>query len=562
MQDNSGNEIYFDISLTRETFDELILDKINESINATRETLQKAGLTSHDIEKIVFVGGPTKYKPLRDKVAFELGIAPSTDVNPMTAVAEGAAIFAESIDWSTQNRTRKSSRGNINAGGNLELGFHFVSRTPNAKTKIVAKVGGKITPGTEFQIDNLDTGWSSGKVVLQDNASIEVLLSKPGENTFKVFIFDTNGGPLKIENTKLVITRTAASVDAIPASHSIGLEVKEKIGGQTTLEYWVREGDQLPKEGTKVYKAAESLKAGTNNSIKFKLWEGDIAESIIDNRFIGMFEIKGSDLEDGVISAGAELVCKYEILDSGNIHLEVSVPSIGGLFNNSRNFYSRQEGQINYSDAAKLVEGQSADTLDKLNSINSKVNDLKLDEARKKLEFAENLDPNEADPEKTKAAMDAVHDAKKLMSLARKEHLSSIRQMELDSLKEYFENAIRKFARPSEETAYENLIRTSQKAIEKGSREFEILTDEMRYKNWQILWRQDWFVVDKFNQYSQQSHLFSDKGTYEKLLIQGNEALASNDMETLRSVTSHLGYIKISSTNEDDIIATSNIISG
>src|SRR3546814_14122598 len=73
--------------------------------------------------------GPTHYKPLRDKVAFELGIAPSTDVNPMTAVAEGAAVFAESIDWAAQNRGRKSARGAISAGGGLDLSFNYIART-------------------------------------------------------------------------------------------------------------------------------------------------------------------------------------------------------------------------------------------------------------------------------------------------------------------------------------------------------------------------------------------------------------------------------------------------
>ena len=45
-----------------------------------------------------FVGGPTNYKPIRDKVCQELGVEGSTEVNPMTAVAEGASLFAESIE--------------------------------------------------------------------------------------------------------------------------------------------------------------------------------------------------------------------------------------------------------------------------------------------------------------------------------------------------------------------------------------------------------------------------------------------------------------------------------
>jgi molecular chaperone DnaK len=126
--------------------------------------MEKAGLSPHDIGRVVFVGGPTQYKPLRDKVAFELGIAASTDVNPMTAVAEGAAVFAESIDWSSQNRGRKSGRGALAAGGGLDLSFNYQARTPDSKAKVVAKVGGKVDDGVEFQVDSLDTGWSSGRV--------------------------------------------------------------------------------------------------------------------------------------------------------------------------------------------------------------------------------------------------------------------------------------------------------------------------------------------------------------------------------------------------------------
>lgn len=562
IQDNSGADVYLDISLSRDRLNDLIASKIEESIGATRDALDKAGLTPHDIERIVFVGGPTNYKPLRDKVAFELGIAPSTDVNPMTAVAEGAAIFAESIDWGTQNRTRKTSRGALSIGGELKLGFNFIARTPDQKAKIIAMVSGGVAAGTEFQIDNLDTGWSSGRMALVDKSVLEVALSKPGENTFKVFIFDANGGPISIQNNKIVITRTAASVDAIPASHSIGLEVKEKLAGKPSIDYLVRDGDQLPKKGRKIYKAAESLKAGSLNSLKFKLWEGDITESISDNRFIGMFEIKGSDIEDGVIAAGSELVCDYEILDSGNIVLEVSVPSIGGLFYSGRNFYSRQEGQIDYSQAAKIVSEQASSALDKLDLISDKVSDPRLDEAKRKLQESSKIRADESDPETTKNAMDQVQDAKRLMSLARKEHLQQIRQIELDTVSRVFNDVIRKYARPTEESACDNLIRTAQRAIDNKSPEFEPLIDELRGKNFQILWRQDWFIADRFKMYAEEPHKFPDTPEYHSLVEEGNKAINMGDVEKLREIVSHLGSMKIYSGDEDDMIASSNIISG
>jgi molecular chaperone DnaK len=560
VRDLAGEEIYLDIGIDRRQFDELIAPKLEESIQAGRETLEKAGLSPHDIERVVFVGGPTHYKPLRDKVAFELGIAPSTDVNPMTAVAEGAAVFAESIDWESQSRGRKSGRGAISAGGRLDLSFNYIARTPDSKAKIVAKLGGQALRGAEFQIDSLDTGWSSGRIALTDGAALELALSKPGENTFKVFVFDANGGPVALSQDKIVISRTAASIDAIPASHSIGVEAREKIGGRMVLDYLVREGDQLPKKGKKVFKAEESLRSGSAGSIKFKLWEGEISDPVNDNRFIGMFEIKRSDIDDGVIAAGAELVCEYEVLDSGNIVLEVTVPSIGGSFHSGRNFYSRQEGQIDYTKASKLVEEQSEHALKRLDEMASKIDDPRLDQAREKLGQAASLKAGESDPETAKQAMDNVQEAKRLLAQARKEHLKEIRQLELDKAVEFFDKAVRKHARPAEESACDNLAKTAQRAIDNNSSDFESHLDELRGKNFMILWRQDWFVIDRFKWLAEDSYLFPDAREHAQLGATGMEALKANDIDKLRNVVAHLDSVRIGSGGEDEMIAGANIV--
>ena len=96
--DLNGEEIYLDIPLQREFYNDLIADRINDTIHAAKDTLSKTGYTPNDIECIVWVGDATHYKPLRDKVSFELGIKGDIlAVDPITAVAEGASIFAESI---------------------------------------------------------------------------------------------------------------------------------------------------------------------------------------------------------------------------------------------------------------------------------------------------------------------------------------------------------------------------------------------------------------------------------------------------------------------------------
>jgi molecular chaperone DnaK len=560
VRDQSGEEIYIDITIDRKRYDGLIASKVEESIQSARETLDKAGLSPHDVERVVFVGGPTHYKPLRDKVAFELGIAPSTDVNPMTAVAEGAAVFAESIDWASQSRGRKSARGAISAGGALDLSFNYIARTPDSKAKIVAKLGSFAPAGIEFQIDSLDTGWSSGRIALKDGASVELNLTKPGDNLFKVFVFDSNGAPVALREDKIVIARTAASIDAIPASHSIGVEARDKVGGRLILDYLVREGDQLPKKGKKSFKAGESLKAGSAGSIKFKLWEGEISDPINDNRFIGMFEINGTDFDDGVIAAGAEMICEFEVLDSGNIILEVSVPSISGSFQSGRNFYSSQEGKLDYTSQAKNIQDQSEQTLQRLDEMASKVDDPRLEQAREKLESAGMIQPGEADPETAKQAMDNVQEAKRLLALTRKEHLKDIRQLELDKAVDFFEKVVRQHARPTEATSFDNLVKTAQRALENNSSDFESHLDDLRGRNFMILWRQDWFVIERFKWLAQDTYLFPDAREHAQLVAVGTEALKANDIDKLRAVVVNLDSIRVGSAGDDDMMAGANIV--
>ncbi len=561
VKDLAGADIYLDIPVTRAQYDSLIAEKLDEAIQAARDTLAKAGLTAHDVGRVVFVGGPTQYKPLRDKVAFELGIAASTDVNPMTAVSEGAAVFAESIDWASQSRGRKVGRGELSSGGGLNLTFNYVARTPDTKARVVAKVAGQAASGAAFQVDSLDTGWSSGRIGLKDGANVDVPLSKPGDNMFKIFVFDGAGGPIALPQDKVTIARTAAQIDAIPASHSIGVEAREKLGGRMVMAYLVREGEPLPKKDKITFRADESLRAGAPGSIKFKLFEGSITEPPTDNRFVGLFEIRGADFSDGVIAKGAELLVEYEVLDSGAIVLDVTVPSIGANFNSGRNFYSRQDGQIDYSNAAKLISDDADKVEARIDAISQKVDDPQLERARDKLRSAK-ADAAKSDPESAKQAMDDVQEAKKLLALARKANLREIRALDLDSCVETFDDIVRKHARPAEESSFDNLAATARRAIANNSGDFESHLREMRGKNWDILARQDWFVIDRFKWLATAPHLFHDSDEHAQLVHAGAAALEGNDIAKLRAIVDHMDGVRISLGGDDQMLVGSNILMG
>lgn len=559
-KDSSGKEMYLDIEFDRPTFEALISSLIDDSINAVRETMEKSNLSAHDIERIVFVGGPTHYKPLRDKVAFQLGIAASTDVNPMTAVAEGAAIFAESIDWSSQSRGRKNTRGSLSADGKLDISFNFVARTPDSKAKIVAKLSGSVLQGSEFQIDSLDTGWSSGKISLKDGASVDVSLPKPGDNHFKVFVFDAAGGPLNLEDNRIVITRTAASIDAIPASSSIGIEILDKIGGRPMLEYLVKKGEPLPKKNKIAFKATESLRPNATNKIRFKIWEGEIKDIPNDNRYVGEFSITGEDFDDGVITAGSDLICEYDILDSGNIVLKVSVPSIGASFD-ARNFYSRQSGEIDYTQASKQISHEAEKLKERLNDYAEKISDPKIEEAFEKLEHASNISEDESDPETSKRAMDNVHDAKKLLAEIRQLNLKEIRQIDLDACVKHFE-PLRELARPTEVSSFDTLAKSAQRSIDNNGTDFESLLSQLKGKVWGVLARQDWFIVDRFKWLAGNVHVFPDKNEHAELVNLGKAAIQANDIDKLRQCVGLMDCLRIDSGSENEMLAAANIVRG
>jgi molecular chaperone DnaK len=538
--DTDKNEIYFDIPLRREDYDALIGPRIADSIDAARETLKGAGLSSRDIGNIVFIGGPTNYAPLRDMVTSGLDIRGSIDVNPMTAVAEGASLFAESIDWGMRTRPRKSGRGIIASGGKFDVAFNYNARTSASRAKIVAKLTGGIPAGCEFQADSLDTGWTSGRVKLADGAAIEAPLSREGENTFRMSVFDPNGLSVNLDANTAAITRTTATIGAIPASHSVSVEVLEKLGGKPTLEYLVRKGDALPRKGKKTFKAAESLRAGSTKTLNFKLWEGEIKDPITDNRPIGVFKISGTDFEEGEIPAGAELECEYEILDSGHIDVRFSVSSIDGTFRSDKNFYSRQEGQVDYASAASGVVSNGRKTLSRLHEIKMVIDDPRLSAARNKIEAAVALNPNETDVERIQAADEDIRATKQLLSQVREEHLREIRGLDLDKVVSVFEKDLREYATQSEAADFDNLATTARRSIDRDDADFEFYFSRLESMSFGIQWRQDWYIVELFKRWTAIPQIFTDRRRFDELAVQGKELIASDDAEKLREVMMEL----------------------
>ena len=556
--DSAGVDMYLDVPLDRSIFNHLIEEQLETSIEAARRTLDKAGLEAADVERVVFVGGPTFYPHLRERVAAGLGIAASTEVNPMTAVAEGAAVFAESIEWSSASRARKSSSGQLRSAP-LAVTFHFASRTPNETVRVSVELGNEAPPGAEFQIDCQDTGWSSGRRPLRKGATMDLPLTRAGDNAFRGQLFDAAGRPLLLDQDRIVITRTAAAVEGIPASRSIAIEVNERVDGPPTLDYLVREGDLLPKRDARLYKAATALQPGEARSLNFKIWEGEIREPIKDNRFVGVFSIRGSDLEDRAIPVGADIICEYEISDSGTIVLHVRVPAVSSSFDSGRNFYSRQEGQIDFENAESFLRGEASDVARRLEQLSGRVPDEELEPAKRRVTRAE-TNVGTGDPERAKAASEDLQEAKRLLSQARTRNMGAIREIELEHVSAFFNETLRALARPGEIEAFDAAARAAEAAIERHDGRFEELIDYMRGRSFTVLWRQDWFITGRLQHFSESPHLFRDQPQFRHLIALGEKALGRNDMDGVRKAVLALEDIRVGVIDDAEIALVANII--
>ena len=77
-----------------------------------------------------------------------------------------------------------------------------------------------------------------------------------------------------------------------------------------------------------------------------------------------------------------------------------------------------------------------------------------------------------------------------------------------------------------------------------------------------ILWRQDWYVVDRFKDCANAPHLYEDKNLFVDLIKRGEVALSKNDVDKLRTITAELHMIQIGSPEVGDFVAQTNLLRG
>ncbi len=96
--EHDGAPIHLSLELARSTYEEMIDDYINATMDAVHIALKGARMTASDIDEIILVGGSTRTPCIRERLFDEFGFEPHSEVDPDLCVAMGAATQAAMIN--------------------------------------------------------------------------------------------------------------------------------------------------------------------------------------------------------------------------------------------------------------------------------------------------------------------------------------------------------------------------------------------------------------------------------------------------------------------------------
>lgn len=86
--------VNFEEELTREQFDEMTADLLDQTFDACDNLFDGSDLSVGDVDKVLLCGGSTRMPQVEDAVTDYFGQDPSKEINPDEAVARGAAVAA------------------------------------------------------------------------------------------------------------------------------------------------------------------------------------------------------------------------------------------------------------------------------------------------------------------------------------------------------------------------------------------------------------------------------------------------------------------------------------
>jgi molecular chaperone DnaK len=307
--DDSGHPVSFEYELQRSEVERLAAPYILRSINVCKKTLEEKGLKVGDIEKVLLVGGPTLMPHLRERLEDKragLGIPLEFRLDPLTVVAQGAAIFA-----GTQRLVQKESTlASRVQEGNFLISFpqwtFTGSDTETSVAGIIKGPGGMSLQNftLEFLQQQVAPHWRSGQMRLPASGKFltTLVISKGGTNRFLPELRDSMGRLLPVVTDPPELTYTPGIViGGAPLTHSVGVGL-----ANNEVAWFLEKGTPLPAVGRRTLRTVFEVRQGqAGDVIRIPVLEGESPRAD-RNRVIGMLEVNAQQVRRN-LPVGAEV---------------------------------------------------------------------------------------------------------------------------------------------------------------------------------------------------------------------------------------------------------------
>lgn len=553
MVDRAEKEIYLDVPLSRSQFEALIREPIMQTIDLIRNVLSENNYKHEDIDRVVFIGGPSRIPLVRQMVSNELGIAADLKTDPMTAVAVGAAYYAEGRQWGSDNVSAPKAReASANVPDEPRLSFQYLARTPDEKTVITLNVSGDLPAPRQLRI--VSRNWNSGLMPITDGLSISVPLGQTGENAFDVQVLDNKGVKLDRHDQTLKITRLVASARKIPAAQTISVKALDHAHAQeNTFLQILKKGDELPAQGQLKFKSARSLKPHEAGHLSFELFQVEYPERIDLNLCVGVFRVGGEDLPDTyAIRSGDGITFDWRMSDSGILEASVKLENAAGgsLDLKARRFYAPQAGQVSFSGEQGLVFtntiikqgeeewGDLAAAAGPEGGPEIKLLQTRLNEQRNALDEAGN------DPEAIRRIAEESRFIRQEIARTAKKHRAAMLQRRLGKMAAIFNRIARAHAEKNEAARFDNHALKVQKIIDDGDPmafdDADLHLAEMRELFFNVAWRNKDYIYTWYKKLISEPYLFPDQEEFAAMVKEGEELIALDDRQKLKDLVTRM----------------------
>ncbi|MBV8060623.1 MAG: Hsp70 family protein, partial [Alphaproteobacteria bacterium] len=553
LTDQSDVEIYIDIPIKREQLEELIRQPIMQTIKMVRNLLEENNYKHEDIDRIVFIGGPSRTPMIRDMVSRELGIAPDMNTDPMTAVATGAAYYSEGRQWSQENvSSPKPKEASAPVPEAPALSFQYTARTPDEKTTVTLSVKGDKGQQSQFRISGHD--WDSGLMPVTDGHTVTIPLGGPGIYNFKVEVLDDKGEVLPRHSQTMSVTRLVAATTNIPAAQTIAVKALDHAFSQENILLpIVKKGDLLPAKGTTKFKSARNLKAHEAGYLSFELFQVEYPERVDLNLCVGTFRIGGEDLPGGfALKQGDEIAFDWTMSDSGILHADVTLNDGVNppLSLKTRRFYAPQSGEMSFSGDAgrqfvaailqkaednwgELSAGAGPDGGPEVKLLQTRMNEQK-----------DTLEETGDDPEALRRlAEEGRFILQDIARISRKHHRAML-QRRLGKTTSVFNRIARQHAEKVEQARFDNYAFKVQKIIDDAEPlaygDADMHLSSMRDLFFNVSWRDKNYIFTWYKRLSSEPYLFPDQIEFAEMTNEGEKLMANGNLEKLKDLTSRM----------------------